>query len=43
MLDGMPEHLRYYFDYEAFARDMELNGDVTGFRSAGRDWVIERI
>ena len=43
MLDSMPENLRYYFDVERFARDMELNGDVTGFRFAGRDWVIECI
>lgn len=24
----IPEHLKYYIDYEAMARDMELNGDV---------------
>jgi antirestriction protein len=29
MLDGIPENLRYYFDYEAFGRDMEMNGDIT--------------
>lgn len=29
MLDEMPENLRYYFDTEAFARDMVLSGDVT--------------
>ena len=28
MLDSMPENLRTYFDMEAFARDMELGGDV---------------
>lgn len=26
-LDEMPEHLRYYFDYDAFARDLECSGD----------------
>lgn len=26
-LQSIPEHLRYYFDFEAYARDMELNGD----------------
>lgn len=26
-LDSIPEHLRSYFDLEAYARDMELNGD----------------
>jgi hypothetical protein len=29
MLDALPEQLRYYFDYAAFARDMTLNGEVT--------------
>lgn len=29
VLDGMPESLRSYFDYEEFARDMLLGGDVT--------------
>lgn len=28
MLNGLPEHLRPYFDFAAFARDLELNGDV---------------
>ena len=27
-LDKVPEHLRPYFDVEAYARDLELNGDV---------------
>ncbi|QIR36843.1 antirestriction protein ArdA [Tolypothrix sp. PCC 7910] len=32
----IPEHLQYYIDYEAMARDMELNGDIftieTGYK-----------
>lgn len=28
MLSEIPENLRGYFDFEAFARDMELGGDV---------------
>lgn len=28
MLNDMPENLRYYFDTEAFARDMVLGGDI---------------
>ena len=28
LLDEIPENLRYYFDYEAYGRDMELGGDV---------------
>ena len=30
LLDTMPENLRYYFDYEALGRDMELNGSYYG-------------
>lgn len=30
-LEAIPENLRYYFDYEAFARDMEI-GDVFTIR-----------
>lgn len=28
MLNDMPKNLRWYFDTEKFARDMELNGDI---------------
>ena len=28
LLDSIPENLRYYFDFERFARDMEINGDI---------------
>ena len=28
LLDGLPEHLRPYFNFAAFARDLELSGDV---------------
>jgi antirestriction protein len=27
-LESLPEHLRGYFDYEAYARDIELSGDI---------------
>lgn len=27
VLDGMPENLRYYFDYASFGRDMEIEGN----------------
>jgi len=27
-LSGIPQELRYYFDYEKFGRDLELGGDV---------------
>jgi len=32
VLDSLPEILQRYFDYHAFARDLELNGEVTEFR-----------
>ncbi|MCB9989741.1 MAG: antirestriction protein ArdA [Rhodospirillales bacterium] len=28
----IPENLRYYIDYDAIARDMELNGEITALR-----------
>lgn len=28
-LDEIPEHLRYYFDYEKYARDLRIGGDLT--------------
>lgn len=38
----IPEALRYYIDYDAMARDMELNGDVftleTGYRQVHVFW-----
>ena len=27
-LESMPERLRYYFDYKAYARDCQLGGDI---------------
>lgn len=32
ILESMPENMQRYFDYEAYARDLELNGEVTEFR-----------
>ena len=26
ILNSIPEELRYYFDFEAYGRDMEING-----------------
>ena len=31
ILESIPENIQRYFDYEAFARDLELNGEVTEF------------
>jgi antirestriction protein len=33
-LKDMPENLRGYFDYEAFARDAELGGDIVTFETS---------
>ena len=43
LLDSMPEQLRYYFDYEAFARDMVLNGDVTEFEYDGTTYTAQGV
>lgn len=34
-LESIPEDLRYYFDFEAYARDARLGGDVTFARKDG--------
>lgn len=43
MLDTLPEQLRYYFDYEAFARDMSLNGDVTECEYNGTTYTMSGV
>ena len=40
MLDDMPEFLRRYFDYEAFARDLEISGDVATLEFNGKHYVV---
>lgn len=35
-----PDIFRNYFDVEAFARDIELGGDVTTFEWCGRHFVV---
>jgi antirestriction protein len=39
-LNGVPEHLKNYIDYEAYARDARLGGDVTFVRHDGELWVF---
>ena len=39
MLNDMPKNLRYYFDTEAFARDMVLGGDVSVVEVNGTNYV----
>lgn len=39
-LEGIPENLRGYFDYEAYARDARLNGDISFVDHNGETWVF---
>lgn len=41
MLDPLPESLRWYFDTEAFARDLVLAGDISEHEIEGQCWVIQ--
>jgi len=40
MIELLPENLRYYFDYEAYARDMLYNGDITEVDIMGGRYVV---
>lgn len=39
-LEGVPEHLQNYIDFEAYARDARLGGDVSFVRHDGDLWVF---
>jgi antirestriction protein len=39
-LEGVPEHLRNYIDYEAYARDARLGGDMVFVRHDGDVWAF---
>jgi antirestriction protein len=39
-LAEIPENLRYYFDFAAYARDARLGGDMAFIDHAGRVWVF---
>lgn len=43
LLDEMPENLRYYFDTEAFARDMLLSGDINEVEIQGTTYVVTGV
>ena len=43
MLAEMPENLRFYFDTEAFARDMLLGGDITEVTIDGTGYIIQEF
>ena len=39
-LEGVPEHLKNYINFEAYGRDARLNGDVDFIRYEGDLWVF---
>lgn len=42
-LEGVPEHLRNYIDFEAYGRDARLGGDMTFVRHDGDIWAFNNI
>lgn len=40
LLDQIPESLRFYFDTEAFARDMILGGDISELDIDGTSYIV---
>ena len=40
LLDQIPESLQFYFDTEAFARDMLINGEITELRVDNTDYIV---
>lgn len=42
MLENVPENVRWYFDYDAFARDLVLNGDLYEFTYDGDSYTASR-
>ncbi len=40
VLESVPENLKCYFDFEAFARDCELGGDMTFIDHDGDVWAF---
>lgn len=39
-LNGLPENLRFYFDFASYARDCELNGDIYSEYAGGKYHVF---
>lgn len=40
LLNEIPENLRYYFDTQAFARDMLINGDISEIVVGGTNYIV---
>lgn len=43
LLDSMPENLRWYFDTEAFGRDLLIGGDVTEVEIQGTTYIVAGV
>jgi antirestriction protein len=41
-LEGVPDHLRNYIDFEAYARDARMGGDMIFARHDGDVWAFHR-
>ena len=41
LLDQIPENLQFYFDIDAFARDMVLGGEITEIELCGTTYVVQ--
>jgi antirestriction protein len=39
-LEGVPEHLKNYIDFEAYARDARIGGDVVFANHEGEVWIF---
>jgi antirestriction protein len=39
-LEGVPENLKNYIDYEAYARDARIGGDICFVRHDGELWAF---
>lgn len=39
-LASIPSHLRYYFDFEKYARDLQLGGDIWTAEHEGKTYVF---
>lgn len=39
IMASIPEDLRGYFDIEAYARDMDMNGQASEFEFNGKKWI----
>jgi antirestriction protein len=40
MFENVPKEIAYYFDFEAYARDCQLSGDVSFIREHGQTYVF---